>query len=180
MKIAKLLLLINTIGIGNMTQAAECPTLLEHEMPRLHSTQSHALCDIAGGKVTLVVNTASKCGFTPQFEALEQVYQTYKDRGFVVLGFPSNDFAQELGKSEAIAAFCRINYGVSFPMFEKLSVKGDNAHPFYRDLAEQANSKPRWNFHKYLIGRDGQVVDHFYSWTSPDSKRVKRAIEALL
>lgn len=161
--------------------AAECPPLLDHEIQRLGSPERERLCETYAGKVLLVVNTASKCAFTPQYEGLEKLYQEKKEQGLVVLGFPSNDFGkQEPGGDGEISDFCRINYGVQFPMFSKVQVKGDNAHPFYKGLAQASGSTPRWNFHKYLIGRDGQLVDYFYSLTGPDAGRLRRAIDKTL
>lgn len=138
------------------------------------------------GKVLLIVNTASKCGLTPQLKGLEGLYEAYKDRGFVVLGFPSNDFAgQEPLEGEAIAEFCTKNYGVTFPVFDKVKVKGQDACPLYKFLADserngKVDTKPAWNFHKYLIDREGRVQDYFASPTAPDSDKVRKAIEALL
>ena len=135
------------------------------------------------GKVLLIVNTASKCGFTGQYDGLEKLYTTYADRGFVILGVPSNDFGQqEPGTSEDIASFCRINYGVSFPMTSKEVVTGDNAHPFYKWAREQKGflASPKWNFHKYLVNRQGQLVDYFHSTTTPDDKKLIAAVERLL
>lgn len=132
------------------------------------------------GKVLLVVNTASKCGFTSQYEGLEKLYQTYKDQGLVVLGVPSNDFAdQEPGSSEEIAHFCKRNFGVSFPLTSKQKLSGEGAHPFYVWAKNTLGfgTSPVWNFHKYLISRDGHLVTYFYSTTSPESSRVKLAIE---
>lgn len=135
------------------------------------------------GKVLLIVNTASQCGFTPQYEGLEKLYETYKDKGFVIIGVPSNDFgAQEPGSSEEIAHFCKLNYGVSFPMASKEIVSGDNAHPFYKYAKKKLGfgTAPKWNFHKYAINRKGVLIDYFNSTTSPDSSRVKSAIESAL
>lgn len=138
------------------------------------------------GKVLLIVNTASRCGLTPQLKGLESLYETYKDRGLVVLGFPSNDFAgQEPLEGEAIAEFCTKNYGVTFPVFDKVKVKGQDACPLYQFLADierngKVDTKPGWNFHKYLIDREGRVQDYFASQTSPESEKVRKAIEALL
>jgi glutathione peroxidase len=133
------------------------------------------------GQVLLVVNTASKCGFTPQFEALEALHAKYQSKGFAVLGFPSGDFMdQEFADEQQIREFCTLTYGVKFPMFEKVHVKGDEATPLYRDLAKAAGKAPAWNFHKYLIGRDGQVVASFGSRTKPDDAAVVAAIEAAL
>jgi len=159
----------------------KCPDLLDHEMRQLGSSKTVNLCEAYLGKVILVVNTASECAFTPQYEGLESLYKEKKEEGLVVLGFPSNDFgAQEPGSDTKIGDFCRINYGVSFPMFSKISVKGEQAHPFYKDLLAASGSKPRWNFHKYLIGRDGQIADTFVSFTGPNSTRLRRAVDKAL
>ncbi|HZH44544.1 MAG TPA: glutathione peroxidase [Lysobacter sp.] len=134
-----------------------------------------------GGQVLLVVNTASKCGFTPQFEALEALHARYKPQGFAVLGFPSGDFReQEFEDEKQIREFCTLTYGVKFPMFEKVHVVGDGATPLYRELARAAGEAPKWNFHKYLIGRDGKVLASFGSKTKPDDPAVVAAIERAL
>lgn len=135
------------------------------------------------GKVVLVVNTASKCGFTPQYEGLESLYEKYADQGLVVLGFPCNQFgSQEPGGAEEIGAFCEKNYGVSFPMFDKVDVNGDDAHPLYTWLRSEKSgvlgSKIKWNFTKFLIGRDGKVIRRFGSTTTPD--KLSRDIEDAL
>jgi len=135
------------------------------------------------GKVILVVNTASKCGFTGQYAGLETLYNTYKDRGLVIIGVPSNDFGeQEKGHNEEIATFCQINFGVTFPMAAKEIVSGENAHPFYKWAQDSFPfwARPRWNFHKYLIDTQGHMVDYFYSTTTPESSRMRKAIEHLL
>jgi glutathione peroxidase len=135
------------------------------------------------GKVLLIVNTASKCGFTGQYEGLEKIYTRYKDKGLVVIGVPSNDFgAQEPGSSEEIANFCKLNYGVSFPMASKEIVSGDDAHPFYKYAKKTLGfgTAPKWNFHKYLVNRKGMIIDYFNSTTSPDAAKVKTAIESAL
>lgn len=133
------------------------------------------------GQVLLVVNTASKCGFTPQFEALEGLHARYKARGFAVLGFPSGDFmSQEYTDEKQIQEFCTLTYGVKFPMFQKVHVVGDEATPFYKALAKATGEVPKWNFHKYLIGRDGKVVANFGSRTKPDAPEVIAAIETAL
>lgn len=130
------------------------------------------------GRVVMVVNTASKCGFTGQYEGLQEIYNEYKGQGFAIIGVPSNDFgAQEPGSSDEIAEFCKLNYGVTFPMTTKESVTGDKAHPFFVWARESSGSAPRWNFHKYLIGRDGQVADSFGSMTAPDSRKVRKSID---
>ena len=139
------------------------------------------LQQVHGGKVLLVVNTASKCGFTPQFEALEALHAKYQGQGFAVLGFPSGDFMnQEYADEKKIQEFCKLTYGVRFPMFEKVHVKGAEATPLYRDLAKATGEAPKWNFHKYVIGRDGRVLASFGSKTRPDDKAVVDAIEAAL
>lgn len=135
------------------------------------------------GKVLLIVNTASECGFTPQYEGLEKLYNAYKDKGLVVIGVPSNDFGkQEPGSSEEIAKFCKVNYGVTFPMAAKVVVSGDKAHPFYLWAKKVLGfgTAPKWNFHKYLINRKGQLVDYFNSTTKPDSDKVTQVVEKLL
>ena len=131
-----------------------------------------------GGKVLLVVNTASKCGFTPQFEALEALHAKYQGQGFAVLGFPSGDFMnQEFADEKKIQEFCTLTYGVKFPMFEKVVVTGEKATPLYRSLAQATGTAPGWNFHKYLISRDGRVVANFPSKVSPEDPAVVEAIE---
>ena len=131
-----------------------------------------------GGQVLLVVNTASKCGFTPQYEGLEALQKQYAARGFAVLGFPSNDFlGQEPGTEAQIKEFCTLTYGVKFPMFEKVHVKGAETTPLYRELAKATGVAPGWNFHKYLIARDGRVVANFSSKVKPDDPRLLAAIE---
>ncbi len=135
------------------------------------------------GKAILVVNTASFCGFTGQYEGLQALWDEYRDRGLVVLGVPSNDFGgQEPGTAEEIKAFCTVNYAVDFPMTEKVAVKGADAHPFYRWTAQElgAMSKPRWNFYKILISPDGRPVKWFASTTSPRSGKLRRAVEEVL
>lgn len=137
------------------------------------------------GKVILIVNTASKCGFTPQYEGLEKIYDEYKDKDFVVLGFPANNFmGQEPGSNEEIKQFCTTKFDVSFPMFSKVSVRGKDQHPFFNYLTEIENEdfkgNIRWNFEKFLIDKEGKLVRRFRSQTSPDSKKMKEAIESLL
>ncbi len=135
------------------------------------------------GKKILIVNTASKCGFTPQFDGLEALYQKYKNQNFVIVGFPSNDFGeQDPGSNEEIEEFCKINYGVTFPMMSKISVKGDSIAPIYQFLTQKElngkkNSSVKWNFQKYIINEDGTLEDYFYSITTPDSKKITKWIE---
>ena len=148
---------------------AACPALLQKTFKRLQDDAPQNLCQYAG-KVLLVVNTASYCGFTPQYEGLEKLYANYNAQGLVVLGFPSNDFGQqEPGKGKDIADFCYNTYGVKFPMFEKSVVTGKNANPLFLDLAKAGGGAPRWNFYKYLVGRDGKLIDSYSSMTAPDS-----------
>lgn len=158
---------------------AACPAILQHTFPRLQDEKPQALCQYSG-KVLLVVNTASFCGFTPQYEGLEALHAKYRDRGLVVLGFPSNDFAQEKGSNKEIADFCENTFGVKFPMFGKSAVRGGDANPLFRQLAAQTGKAPTWNFHKYLIGRDGKVIAHYGSSTRPDDPTLLRALEQQL
>jgi glutathione peroxidase len=155
--------------------------LLDQDFRMLASKDELNLCEAYEGKVILVVNTASKCGNTPQYDGLEDLYETYGEQGFVVLGFPSNDFmGQEPGTEEQIEEFCRLTYGVEFPMFEKISVKEADAHPFYVALAQSSGTYPSWNFHKYLIGRDGEFIEQFSPRTKPDNKELVAALETAL
>ena len=138
------------------------------------------------GKVLLIVNTASECGFTPQYEELEAIYQLYKNKGFEVLAFPSNDFGgQEPLNGNEIQQFCSVKFHTTFPIFDKIHVKGKNADPLYTFLSNKSqngnvNIAPKWNFQKYLIDKNGHVIDYYLSTTSPTSAKVKKAIEALL
>ena len=156
-------------------------SLLNHDFRRLASSERINLCQVYRDKVVLIVNTASKCGNTPQYEGLEKLYEEYADKGLVVIGFPSNDFlGQEPGSEEQIQNFCRLTYGVKFPMFEKTTVIKKNAHPFYAALAATAGTYPTWNFHKYLIGRDGKLITNFSPGTQPYADKVIAAIENAL
>ena len=169
-----------SLGVVPVSSAVECPALLNHTFPALQDGKPMPLCQYAG-KVILVVNTASFCGFTSQYEGLEKLYAQLKDRGLVVLGFPSNDFGeQEPGSDKEIADFCRLTYGVEFPMVAKTTVKGGDANPFYQKLAEMTGSKPRWNFHKYLINRDGTQVVAYTSFTKPEDKDLLKKIDEFL
>ena len=159
--------------------AAACPALLHHSFDRLQDEKPQSLCQYAG-KVLLVVNTASFCGFTGQYAGLERLYAKYRESGLVVLGFPSNDFAQESGDNQQIADFCENTYGVKFPMFSKSRVSGVNASSFYRQLAASAGVAPGWNFTKYLIGRDGRVLGHFDSNVAPDNPRLVSTVQHAL
>ncbi len=138
------------------------------------------------GKALLIVNTASQCGFTPQLEDMTDLYREYKDKGLEILAFPSNDFmGQEPLDGEAIQQFCQLKYEAEYPIFEKIHVKGEDAHPLFQFLSDKkqngaVNSTPKWNFHKYLVNKDGEVVDYYLSLTKPNSKKIKRAIEKIL
>ena len=165
--------------VGHANTAAPCPGLLQHTFRRLQDEKPQALCDYSG-KVLLVVNTASYCGFTKQFEGLEALNARYAARGLVVLGFPSNDFKQEDADAKKTAEVCFNTYGVKFPMFTETKVKGDQAHPLFAELSRATGSAPGWNFNKYLVGRDGRPLAHFGSLTAPDSSRLTQAIEAAL
>lgn len=154
----------------------------DYSFTRLQSEEDLPLSQFKG-KVLLVVNTASKCGFTKQYEGLQKLYDKYKDQGFVVIGVPSNDFGkQEPGTTEEIASFCMLNYGVTFPMASKEVVSGYDAHPFYKWAATTLGfgTAPKWNFHKYLVDKNGKLIDHFESVTAPDSKKLVNTIEKLL
>ncbi len=159
---------------------AACPAILKQTFNRLQDETPQNLCQYAG-KVVLVVNTASYCGFTNQYEGLEALYAKYGSKGLVVLGFPSNDFGkQEPGNSKEIADFCYNTYGVKFPMFAKSVVSGPAPNPLYADLIKQTGKTPAWNFHKYLIDRHGKVVESFPSKVTPDDKKLVGAVEKAL
>ena len=158
---------------------AACPTLLDHKLSTLKGEPEN-LCRHEG-KVLLVVNTASYCGYTKQYEGLEGLYQKYRDKGLVVLGFPSNDFGkQEPGTNAEVADFCERTFKVRFPMYEKTAVTGAAANPVYRELAAKSGEVPKWNFHKYLVGRDGQVLASYGSKVTPDDPKLVSAVEAAL
>jgi glutathione peroxidase len=160
--------------------AASCPALLDHSFPRLQDSAKQSLCQYQG-KVLLVVNTASFCGFTGQYEGLEAVYDKYRERGLVVVGFPSNDFGeQEPGSNKEIADFCRTTYGIKFPMMAKTDIAAPKTHPFYKQLIAKSGTAPKWNFHKYLIDRRGTTVESFDTRTAPDDRRLIAQIERRL
>ena len=162
--------------------AANCAPLLDFEKRPLGGGESTRLCEAYAGQVVVIVNTASKCGYTPQYESLETLYSQRKQDGLVILGFPSNDFgAQEPGTEQQIAEFCRLTYGVEFPMFEKTHASEAKADPLYRSLAQAAGGEfPRWNFHKYVLGRDGRLLASFKSGVDPKSSEFMRVIEDAL
>ena len=159
--------------------AATCPVLLQQTFLRLQDEKPQSLCQYSG-KVVVVVNTASFCGFTSQYEGLEALYAKYKDKGLVVLGFPSNDFSQETGSNKQIADFCENTFGVKFPMFAKTSVVGKDANPLFKQLAAKTGTSPRWNFYKYVIARNGQSVESFSSMADPAGRRFVQEIEKQL
>lgn len=159
--------------------AAQCPAWLDHEFKRLHSSKTVNLCEEFAGKPMLIVNTASHCGYTKQFEGLEALHREYRERGLVVVGFPSNDFRQEAGDEAETAEVCYVNYGVTFTMLAPSPVKGEAVNPVFRELVRQAG-EPSWNFNKYLVGADGTVVEHFKSSVAPESATLRHAIDQLL
>jgi glutathione peroxidase len=165
------------LGVSNMVNAA-CAELYNHQFTTLQGEKLN-LCDYQD-KPILVVNTASKCGFTPQFEALEALYAKYKSDGLLVIGFPSNDFKQEPGDNKQIGDFCKLTYAVKFPMMTKSSVTGVNASPFYKQLTAKTGQAPKWNFYKYVILPGGKEVFAFSSDVQPDSNEVLAKIKPSL
>ena len=166
--------------IASPVHSADCPPLLDAALPTLSDDKPESLCQYRG-KVLLVVNTASQCGYTPQYEGLERLSKRYKDRGLVVLGFPSNDFgSQEPGSNKEIAKFCEANYGVSFPMFAKTSVAKGAVNPFYVKLTASSGARPGWNFHKYLVDRKGAKALSFATAVEPNDPKFVKEIERLL
>ena len=159
--------------------ANACPRVLQHTVARLQDEKPQNLCQYAG-QVVVVVNTASFCGFTPQYKGLEALYAKYKDQGLVVLGFPSNDFSQEPDSNAKIADFCENTFGVKFPMFVKTTVRGAEALPLFKQLAEQTGTSPKWNFYKYVISRDGKSIKSFNSMTGPQDKSFVQEVEKQL
>ncbi len=174
----KNLMLSLAMMISAEAAMAECSDLLDFDLRSLNEKNVVNLCEAYQGKVILVVNTASKCAYTDQYESLEKLYELYRDEGLVVLGFPSNDFGQqEPGNEYQIKEFCRTTYGVNFPMFGKTRVSAGNADPLYQALGRAAGEFPRWNFHKYLIGRDGEMVASYRSSIDPLDDRVVQDIK---
>lgn len=176
----KALLLISLLISPGITLANECPDVLKFMKRKLNSQETVNMCKAYQGKTILFVNTASYCGFTPQFEGLEALYSQYKDEGFVVLGFPSHDFNQEDDNEGKTAELCELTYGVKFPMFEPIAVRGDDVDPLYRMLAKKSGTTPKWNFYKYLVDKNGKLVDSYSSFTKPDDKDLIEAIEKSL
>ncbi len=188
MQILSMLRILRTTALGALfalafaplaNAAGVCSGVLDRTMTAIDD-KSRSLCEYAG-KVVLIVNTASQCGFTPQYEGLEALYRKYRSKGLVVLGFPSNDFGgQEPGNNNQIAEFCVNQFAIEFPMFAKTRVRGAGTTPLYADLAKASGKAPQWNFHKYLIGRDGKSVRSFESAVEPGDPRLGAAIEAQL
>ena len=169
-----------TAGAPALANApASCPAVLKHTFQRLQDESPQDLCQYAG-KVVLVVNTASYCGFTPQYKGLEALYAKYAPRGLVVLGFPSNDFKQESEDAKKIADLCYNTYGVKFPMFTSTVVSGSAANPLYAELIKATGNQPKWNFNKYLIDRNGKVVEYFPSKVTPEDPALVGKIEQAL
>jgi glutathione peroxidase len=180
MSIIKILILTLVLSGTAMAENKSCHENLNFTVKTLNDSQEVNLCDAYQGKVIIIVNTASKCAFTGQYEGLEELYKKYGSRGLVVLGFPSNDFGnQEPGTEKEIQSFCRLTYGVQFPMFEKTHVSKNNASPLFKQLGEQ-KGYPNWNFFKYVIDRNGELIDRYSSFTSPTSNRFIKKIESLL
>jgi glutathione peroxidase len=170
------LFLISLLFLAGSPAAGACPPVLDHTFETLAS-KPQSLCEYAG-KVLLVVNTASQCGYTPQYDGLEALYRRYRARGLVVLGFPMNDFGgQEPGSNRDIAEFCVNQYAIDFPMFAKTELK---ANPLFGELARATGQAPRWNFHKYLVDRNGRAVQAFSSGVAPEDAKLVGAIEKLL
>ena len=169
------------LGNTATASASDCPVALDcHKRPRTEEQPVH-LCEEFRGRVVLLVTTARRCAYTPQSDGLEALYGQYRERGLVVAGFPSNEFAgQEPGTEDQIRDYCRLTYGVKFPMFAKTRVIGPDAEPLYHHLASVTGKAPRWNFHKYLLDRQGRVVASFPSQVEPRDPRLIAAIEALL
>lgn len=167
------------LAVPNHAAESSCPPILDHKFTNLMD-EPISLCQFRG-KVVLIVNSASECGYTPQYDGLEKLYRRYRDQGFVVLGFPANDFGgQEPGSNKQIAQFCQVNYGITFPVFAKTAVVGANANPLFRQLATRTGQPPKWNFHKYLVDKTAQQITAFESAVEPEDRRLTAQIEKLL
>ena len=173
--IATLLLMTTSVSF-----AGDCPDVLDFSAQRLRTGENIEFCDAFAGKALLVVNTASRCGFTSQFQELEELYQSYKAEGLAIVGFPSNDFRQEYSDAEKTAEVCYVNYGVTFDMVAESSVTGLTANDFFQRLRKQTGQSPSWNFNKFLISPDGSQVRHFNAGVSPRNGELKKAVRAML
>lgn len=164
---------------SGISHTSDCAPFLRYTIRRLHSQVQLDLCELTAGKPVLIVNTASHCGFTPQFKGLEAIHKKYQSQGLVVLGFPSDNFFQEEDEEKDTAKVCFVNYGVTFPMLQTIDVRGSDAHPIFKHVADKTTS-PKWNFYKYLISGDGKHIKHFNSRVTPDDAEFIQAIEAVL
>ena len=168
------------VAFGGVAMAADCPSLLEGQLPKLRAKESIDLCQRFAGKPLVIVNTASFCGFAPQFKGLEALYQRYKGDGLEVIGVPSDDFKQEAKTGEETAKVCYVNYGVTFTMTEPQKVRGDGATNLFKVLGKQTKNPPKWNFYKYVVDRQGKVIASFSSLTKPDDPDFIEAVEKAL
>lgn len=176
-----ILLLLSVILLVHPIQAKEdCPSVLKHMKRKLNSQETVNLCQAYKGKAVLFVNTASYCRFTPQYDGLEDLYKDYKDKGLVVLGFPSHDFNQEDQSEAKIAQLCTLTYGVNFPMFEPVSVIGDDADVLFQQLSRASGVEPRWNFYKYLMGKNGEKIKGYTSIAKPWDEDFRDDVEEAL
>jgi len=178
-RLIPILILAALTGFAQAEEVKDCPAFLDHEQRKLHSRESVNLCELAGGKPMLVINTASRCGYTGQFEGLEALHQRYADKGLVVVGFASDDFRQEADSEEEAAKVCFVNFGVTFTMIAPGPVTGSDANPVFRELNRQSEP-PRWNFTKYVVDRDGTVFKRFPSQVRPDDPQLIEAVESVL
>jgi glutathione peroxidase len=174
------LVILLGFGLVAAVSNASCESPLDFEGRKLHSQDKLNFCEAFSGKTLLVVNTASQCGFTPQFKELEAMYEKYKNQGFAIVGFPSDDFNQEHGDESKTADVCYVNYGVTFPMMATSSVKGDQANAFFKELIAKSGKEPGWNFNKYLVTPDMKTVKHFGSSTTPLNSDLEKEVVMLL